>query len=247
MEPPSCRSSSCSPPAGASASSPPAAGLQAAGAAGRPAGAGHTLAAVRASGLPWHVEDAGHPGMGDSIAAGGARHARAAGWLMLPGDLPLVQPASLRAVAEALAADASVVLPMHRGTRGHPVGFSRVSTVPALQGAQGRGRCGGASRACAPGAEAGDRRSRGILMDIDTVADAGASGAALRAAAQPSHLAAADGGMACGSRPYASLARSSRPWWDALRQPTHFWISRTPLEVAVADVVPLQFFQRACA
>ena len=29
----------------------------------------HTLDAVRASGLPWHVEDAGHPGMGDSIAA----------------------------------------------------------------------------------------------------------------------------------------------------------------------------------
>ena len=25
---------------------------------------------VRASGLPFHVEDAGHPGMGDSIAAG---------------------------------------------------------------------------------------------------------------------------------------------------------------------------------
>ena len=28
-----------------------------------------TLDAVRASGLPWHLEDVGHPGMGDSIAA----------------------------------------------------------------------------------------------------------------------------------------------------------------------------------
>ena len=28
-----------------------------------------TLDAVRASGLRWHLEDAGHPGMGDSIAA----------------------------------------------------------------------------------------------------------------------------------------------------------------------------------
>ena len=26
----------------------------------------HTLDAVRASGLPWHLEDRGHPGMGDS-------------------------------------------------------------------------------------------------------------------------------------------------------------------------------------
>ena len=29
----------------------------------------HTLEAVAASGLPWHLENAGHPGMGDSIAA----------------------------------------------------------------------------------------------------------------------------------------------------------------------------------
>jgi molybdenum cofactor cytidylyltransferase len=28
-----------------------------------------TLDAVRASGLPWRLEDVGHPGMGDSIAA----------------------------------------------------------------------------------------------------------------------------------------------------------------------------------
>src|SRR5829696_4959365 len=56
----------------------------------------HTLAAVRASGLPFHVEDAGHPGMGDSIAAGIAATSEAAGWLVLPGDLPLVRPASLR-------------------------------------------------------------------------------------------------------------------------------------------------------
>src|SRR3954470_11398766 len=62
----------------------------------------HTLAAVRASGLRWHVEDAGHPGMGDSIAAGVRATASADGWLVLPGDLPLIAPASLRAVAEAL-------------------------------------------------------------------------------------------------------------------------------------------------
>ena len=42
----------------------------------------HTLDAVRASGLPWHVEDAGHPGMGDSIAAAVRHTANAAGWLV---------------------------------------------------------------------------------------------------------------------------------------------------------------------
>ena len=53
-----------------------------------------TLDAVRASGLPWHVEEAGHPGMSDSIAAAVHHTADAAGWLVLPGDLPLVLPAT---------------------------------------------------------------------------------------------------------------------------------------------------------
>src|SRR5215213_8982752 len=62
----------------------------------------HTLAAVRASGLPFHVEDAGHPGMADSIAAAVRATPDAGGWLVLPGDLPLISPQSLRAVASAL-------------------------------------------------------------------------------------------------------------------------------------------------
>ena len=52
------------------------------GAAGGQAGAGtHAGRRARASGLPYHVEDAGHPGMGDSIAAGVAATADANGWL----------------------------------------------------------------------------------------------------------------------------------------------------------------------
>lgn len=83
----------------------------------------HTLAAVAASGLPWHVEQAGHPGMGDSIAAAVRATPDAPGWLVLPGDLPLVHSDTLRAVAEALAQHA-VVIPLYQGARGHPVGFS---------------------------------------------------------------------------------------------------------------------------
>ncbi|MFI5444825.1 NTP transferase domain-containing protein [Polaromonas sp. UC242_47] len=83
----------------------------------------HTLDAVMASGLPWHLESVGHPGMGDSIAAAVRATPEAAGWLVLPGDLPLVQAGTLRAVAEALAQHA-VVIPMYQGARGHPVAFS---------------------------------------------------------------------------------------------------------------------------
>lgn len=81
-----------------------------------------TLDAVRASGLPWHLEDRGHPGMGDSIAAAVQATAQAAGWLILPGDLPLVRPESLQSVARALSTW-PVVLPRHGGEKGHPVGF----------------------------------------------------------------------------------------------------------------------------
>ena len=86
----------------------------------------HTLDAVRASGLPWHLEDAGHPGMGDSISAAVRATPDANGWLILPGDLPLVQSATLRLLADALAHH-EVVIPVHggkNGQRGHPVGFS---------------------------------------------------------------------------------------------------------------------------
>ena len=100
----------------------------------------HTLAAVRASGLPWHLEDAGHPGMGDSIAAAVRATAGAAGWLVLPGDLPLVQPETLRTIAAALAdTDCTVAMPVYRGERGHPVGFAAqcLQGLLALTGEQG--------------------------------------------------------------------------------------------------------------
>ena len=82
----------------------------------------HTLDAVRASGLPWHLEDVGHAGMGDSIAAAVRATSGAAGWLILPGDLPLVQPDTLRQIANA--APSPVLVPVHQGQRGHPVRFA---------------------------------------------------------------------------------------------------------------------------
>ncbi|MGH8822332.1 MAG: nucleotidyltransferase family protein, partial [Rhodoferax sp.] len=90
----------------------------------------HTLDAVRASGLPWHLEDAGHPGMGDSIAAAVRATRDAVGWLILPADLPLIQAATLLQVAAALQTH-DVVVPVFSGSRGHPVGFA-AACGPAL-------------------------------------------------------------------------------------------------------------------
>lgn len=83
----------------------------------------HTVDAVRASGLPYHVERGPHPGMGDAIAAAVRATPDAAGWLILPGDLPLIQADTLRSVAQALTEHAAV-FPTFEGQRGHPVGFS---------------------------------------------------------------------------------------------------------------------------
>ncbi len=88
----------------------------------------HVMSSVRASGLPWHVVErshtahSAHPGMGTSIACGVAATAEACGWLILPADLPLIQPATLRALANAMQQHA-VVVPRYRRQRGHPVGF----------------------------------------------------------------------------------------------------------------------------
>lgn len=143
--------------------------------AGRPV-LEHTLAAVRASGLPFHVEGGGHPGMGDSIAAGVRATAGAGGWLVLPGDLPLVVPASLRAVAAALQ-PASVVVPFHRGTRGHPVGFG-ADFGPALQALAGAEGAASIVRASRPVKL--ELEDEGIVTDIDTVDDLARAEALLR-------------------------------------------------------------------
>jgi len=132
----------------------------------------HTLGYVQASGLPWHLEDAGHPGMGDSIAAAVRATPDAAGWLILPADLPLVNAATLRQVAQALLDGAPAAQPVYQGQRGHPVGFGTASgaELATLWGPQGAAPVLHALR------EAGVVRElevddAGILTDVDTLAD----------------------------------------------------------------------------
>lgn len=147
----------------------------------------HTLAAVRASGLPWHLESQGHPGMGDSIAAAVRATADAPGWLVLPGDLPLVRPETLRMLAQALMAPGcAVVLPEHRGERGHPVGFGAecFQDLQALTGEQG------AASVVRRHAQQGRVQrvaveDEGTVTDVDTVQDLERAERILAAAHRP--------------------------------------------------------------
>lgn len=63
-------------------------------------------------------------GMGASIACGVRATADADGWIVALGDMPMIAPATIEAVAAALRAGHATVAPSHRGQRGHPVGFA---------------------------------------------------------------------------------------------------------------------------
>lgn len=119
----------------------------------------------------------GPVGMGYCMAVGVGVRPHANGWIMLPGDMPMVQPATLRAVAAQLA-NHPVAYPMHRGRSGRPLGFAAelYSELVKLDSDDApRKLC---VRYPASGVEVEDP---GVLLDVDTSDD-------LLAARQSLHL-----------------------------------------------------------
>lgn len=106
-------------------------------------------------------------GMGYSIAAGVAACADAAGWILLPADMPLVRSDTLQAIARELHGH-PVVHAQHKGRRGHPVGFAAelYSELVMLSGDEGARRL--VARYPALGLEVDDP---GVLLDVDTESD----------------------------------------------------------------------------
>ncbi|MFC5550038.1 nucleotidyltransferase family protein [Massilia aerilata] len=89
-------------------------------------------------------------------------------WLVALGDMPRVAPATLRLLADALAAGAPIAAPVLDGRRGNPVGFGRVhlEALLALKGEQGARRL----LQTFPVTEV-QVADPGIFKDIDTPAD----------------------------------------------------------------------------
>lgn len=119
-------------------------------------------------------------GMGYSIAAGVAERSGSRGWLVLPADMPRVQPATLQAVAAALRQQV-LAWAQHRGLRGHPVAFAAelYSELVRIEGDDGARRI--LARFPGVGLELDDP---GVLQDVDTPADLAAL-AAVQAAVPP--------------------------------------------------------------
>lgn len=139
----------------------------------------HVIDAVQASGLTWHVvtpdhtQHVSHPGMADSIACGVKATQQADGWLILPADLPLIQPSTLRQMAHALHAATQaptaceVVVPMYQQQRGHPVGFSKHCLQDLLQLTGDRGASSVVAKRSCLQVPIDDV---GCVMDVDTPA-----------------------------------------------------------------------------
>lgn len=111
--------------------------------------------------------------MGDSLSAA-IRYASADravdGFVIALADMPYIAPQTIRAVADALAAGAQIVVPMYQGQRGHPVGFAATfrEALKNLQGDEGARAIVQQHQARVVKVEVDDA---GILRDIDTPAD----------------------------------------------------------------------------
>ena len=109
-------------------------------------------------------------GMGASLAHGIRASQDADGWIVALGDMPRIRTATIRAIADAIAAGALIAAPTYHGTRGHPVGFSAElrAALAALSGDQGardvlRAHAGDLTLVACD--------DPGVLADIDTPAD----------------------------------------------------------------------------
>ena len=110
-------------------------------------------------------------GMGASLAAAVSASGNVDGWVIALADMPFIQPATIRAVAAALADGASIAAPvLADGRRGHPVGFAAGwrDQLCALEGDSG------ARRLLADNAErleAIRTADAGCVIDVDLPAD----------------------------------------------------------------------------
>ena len=109
-------------------------------------------------------------GMGSSLAHAVQASADADGWIVALADMPLVRPATVRAVASALEGGAALVAAAYRGSRGHPVGFAQAygPKLAALTGDAGARDIVRAERDRLRLVECDDP---GVLADVDTPAD----------------------------------------------------------------------------
>jgi molybdenum cofactor cytidylyltransferase len=139
----------------------------------------HVTAVVRpgAEALAHALNDAGcdvvfstdaERGMGASLAAGIRATHEAEGWIIALADMPWIASATVEQIARRIDSGASIVAPVYRGQRGHPVGFGAMhcEALSSLDGDVGARRILEAANVTAI-----DVDDPGVLADVDTYAD----------------------------------------------------------------------------
>lgn len=109
-------------------------------------------------------------GMGATLAHGVGQARGADGWVIALADMPRIAPATVRAVMAALEEGALIAAPVHKGERGHPVGFGAAlrGELLALDGDQGARAVVERHREAVKLVECNDA---GIFYDVDRKSD----------------------------------------------------------------------------
>ena len=109
-------------------------------------------------------------GMGASLAHGVKEARGAGGWMVALADMPRVPAAIVREIIASLEGGALIAAPVHKGERGHPVGFGAAlrDELLALDGDQGARTVLERHRDAVKLLECDDP---GVLYDIDRKTD----------------------------------------------------------------------------
>jgi len=109
-------------------------------------------------------------GMGASLAHGVAQARGADGWVVALADMPRVPVAIVKEIIASLAGGTLIAAPVHKGERGHPVGFGSAlrDELLALDGDQGARAVLERHRNAVKLVECADP---GVLYDIDRKTD----------------------------------------------------------------------------
>lgn len=126
--------------------------------------------ALEGAGARIVVAERADAGMGASLAAGVAASAQAEGYVVALADMPWIETETISRIVGSLAAGASLVAPVYRGVRGHPVGFaaSHRAGLLALHDDEGARGVLAANRDALTLIDVEDA---GVLRDVDSPAD----------------------------------------------------------------------------
>ena len=111
-----------------------------------------------------------HLGMGHSLGCAVRATPSAAGWVIALADMPAVLPSTIRAIAQRLEQGSGIVVPVHRGERGHPVGFS-ADYRDRLMDLAGDSGARAILKESAASVERIEVDDPGVLQDVDTRED----------------------------------------------------------------------------